>query len=388
MPGTRQSPTVQQAPSRAQTQTPATIVENKPAKAKKPPRPAPKGAPDELSFARTILRAEGQAVTDLAAALDASFSRAVDMIVRCAEAGGTVQVSGLGKSGHVGAKISATLASLGIPSHPIHPSEAAHGDLGRFRPADLAVCISFSGETHEVINLAAILKQDNLPIISITGAGKGAESSLARLATVALTLPIAAEAGAPQFVAPTSSTTATLALGDALALAAARRRNFTNTDFAKRHPGGSLGSLLRPVTDVMRWRAADRDKAARPGAILPVADARLSVLEALKRAEAVGRRPGALVLVDHSTGALAGIFTDGDLRRLIQRDAAAVARPISEVMTRSPRTLPDSAMVADAVRLFREFRQDEIPIVDHKGRPVGMLDVQDLIALRLVEDHS
>ncbi|HEX2837073.1 MAG TPA: KpsF/GutQ family sugar-phosphate isomerase [Phycisphaerales bacterium] len=382
MPRTRQTPTPP-PPAKA----PTIIVEKKPAKAKKAPSgsaAARQGTPDELAFAQSVLRAEAAAVADLAASLGPPFTRAVDLIVKCAESGGTVQVSGLGKSGHVGAKISATLASLGIPSHPVHPSEAAHGDLGRFRPTDLAVCISFSGETHEVVNLAAILKQDGVPIISITG-DAGAKSSLARLATTALTLPITHEAGAPQFVAPTSSTTATLALGDALALAAARRRNFTNHDFAKRHPGGSLGGLLRPVTDVMRWRVTPGKSTS---AVLPVVDARLTVLEALKRAEAVGRRPGAMVLVDHTSGALAGIFTDGDLRRLIQRDAAAVARPISEVMTRSPRTLPDSAMVSDAVRLIREFRQDEIPIVDSRGRPVGMLDVQDLIAMRLVEDHS
>lgn len=382
MPRTRQTPT---PPSPAK--PPTIIVEKKPAKAKKAPASpvsARQGAPDEVAFAQGVLRAEAAVVADLASSLGTPFTRAVDLIVQCAESGGTVQVSGLGKSGHVGAKVSATLASLGIPSHPIHPSEAAHGDLGRFRPTDLAVCISFSGETHEVVNLAAILKQDGVPIISMTG-DAGAKSSLARLATTALTLPVTHEAGAPQFVAPTSSTTATLALGDALALAAARRRNFTNQDFAKRHPGGSLGGLLRPVTDVMRWRVSPGKSSS---AVLPVVDARLTVLEALRRAEAVGRRPGAMVLIDNGSGALAGIFTDGDLRRLIQKDAAAVARPISEVMTRSPRTLPDSAMVSDAVRLIREFRQDEIPIVDARGRPVGMLDVQDLIAMRLVEDHS
>ncbi len=389
MPRTPRTPALSPTPYA----TPSSIVEKKPANAKKlaPARTGGAAGPsaDELAFAQGVLRAEAAAVADLAASLGDGFTRAVDLIVKCAESGGTVQVSGLGKSGHVGAKISATLASLGIPSHPIHPSEAAHGDLGRFRPTDLALCISFSGQTDEVVNLAAILKQDGVPIISITSESRGSASSLARLATVALTLPVSHEAGAPQFVAPTSSTTATLALGDALSLAAARRRNFTNHDFAKRHPGGSLGGLLRPVTDVMRWRVSGgQSKDAPASSVLPVVDAGLTVLEALKRAEAVGRRPGALVIVEKASGALAGIFTDGDLRRLIQKDAAAVARPIREVMTRSPRTLPDSAMVSDAVRLFREFRQDEVPVVDSRGRPVGMLDVQDLIALRLVEDAS
>ena len=380
----RTQPTVPKPATPARS-TPASVIVEKMPTQRRTTKPQA-GDAGEASFARGVLRDEAQALTGLADALDAFFSRAVDLIVACAEAGGTVQVSGLGKSGHVGAKISATLASLGIPSHPIHPSEAAHGDLGRFRPADLAICISFSGETHEVVNLAAILKQDGLPIIAITG--PGTTNSLAGLATVALVLPVKSEAGAPQFVAPTSSTTATLALGDALALAAARRRNFTHRDFAKRHPGGSLGGLLRPVTDVMRWRVGRGAKKEGGVGNLPLVDSRLTVLAALRAAESVGRRPGAMVLIDTRTGALAGIFTDGDLRRLIQRDAAAVARPISEVMTRSPRTLPDTALVSDAVRLIREFRQDEIPVVDGKGRPVGMLDVQDLIALRLVEDPS
>jgi arabinose-5-phosphate isomerase len=306
------------------------------------------------------------------------FLAAVASIVQCANAGGTVLVTGLGKSGHVGAKISATLASLGIPSHLVHPTEAAHGDLGRFRRQDTVLAISFSGETDEVVALASILKQDGLNIISITGGGaQSAKSSLERVATIALTLGVAHEAGGPHFVAPTSSTTATLALGDALALTAARLRKFTSKDFARRHPGGSLGGLLRPVTDVMRWRA---------GESMPLVDQRLSVQDALQEAAKVGRRPGAMVLVHHASGKLAGIFTDGDLRRLVLRDPSALREPIARVMTKSPRTLPASALVREAVRMFMEFRQDEIPIVDRAGKPVGMLDVQDLIAMRLIQE--
>jgi arabinose-5-phosphate isomerase len=329
-----------------------------------------------------VVRSEAAVLADLAdllrGPLAQAFNDAVDLIVACADSGGTVVVSGLGKSGLVGAKISATMASLGIPSHPVHPSEAAHGDLGRFRATDTVICISFSGETDEVVGLAGILRQDGVRLISITGGRPDAPtSSLERLATVRLTLGKFAEAGGMAFVAPTCSTTATLALGDALAVAAARRRHFTSEEFAKRHPGGALGGLLRPVTDVLRFEA---------GRNLPLVDQRLSVAAALGQAAELGRRPGAMLVVDQSTGRLSGIFTDGDLRRLVLRDAAELSRPIEAVMTRNPRTLAHTALVRDAVNMVREFRQDEIPVVDGDGRPIGILDVQDLIAMRLVKD--
>lgn len=336
----------------------------------------------EQAFAAGILRREAAAVASLAEAVAGAggeaFRAAVDLIVGCADRGGTLQVTGLGKSGHIGAKISATLASLGIPSHAVHPSEAAHGDLGRFRDVDVALAISFSGETDEVVNLVSILRQDGLPVITITGGGrKGEASTLERLATVALTLGLTEEAGAPECVAPTSSTTATLALGDALALAAARRRNFTREDFARRHPGGTLGDLLRPVREVLRFVA---------GKNLPLVSDDVTVEEALRTAAEIARRPGAIVLVDRATGRLTGLFTDGDLRRLVLKDARALTRRVSEVMTRTPRTLGEDALVRDAVRMVREHRSDEIPVVDSGGRPVGVLDVQDLVTMRLVKD--
>jgi arabinose-5-phosphate isomerase len=335
---------------------------------------------DEQAFIARVLRHEAQAVAALADQADHRYARAVDLICACADAGGTVLVSGLGKSGHIGAKISATMASLGITSHPVHPTEAVHGDLGRFRPHDLAVCLSHSGETAEVVALAAILRQDNIPIIAITrGGGPGREpSSLERVATVTLPALVTDEAGDGDFMAPTSSTTATLAIGDAIALAAARRRSFTEADFRRRHPGGQLGGLLRPVTDLIRFRAGDN---------LPLIPDTLTVQQALTEAARVVRRPGALLITD-AQGRLAGIFTDSDLRRLILRDPAEMSRPIGQVMTRAPRTLPDSALTRDAVAMFREHRQDEIPIIDDASRPVGLLDVQDLIALRLVANDA
>lgn len=333
----------------------------------------------ELEFVGAALRAEGEAVLRLVGGLAPSVHEAVETLARCAGAGGSVLVSGLGKSGLIGKKISATLASLGIPSHDVHPAEAAHGDLGRFRPADCLLALSYSGETEEVVALAATLRQDGVPIVSITGGADGARCSLARLSTAHLSIG-AVEEACPATLAPTSSTTAMLALGDALALAVARRLSLTVEDFRKRHPGGGLGGLLRPVTDILRFTV---------GRNLPLAPETASVADALLRAGELGRRPGALLLVD-AQGLMTGLFTDGDLRRLVlqagERAAAEMARPIREVMTRSPRTLASTALVRDAVRLFREHRQDEIPVVDESGKPVGILDVQDLIAIRVVQD--
>ncbi len=333
---------------------------------------------EHLELASQLLKEEAAAVGALAELPD-GFAKAVEMIDACARAGGTVLVTGLGKSGHVGAKISATMASLGIPSHLVHPTEAAHGDLGRFRPSDLVLALSFSGKTAEVVALCGLLRQDKLPIITITGSRpeNGAQPDpLSRLATVPLYLGLKHEALHPRFSAPTASTTATLALGDALAISAAARRGFTDADFARRHPGGALGGALRPVMDIARCTIDDH---------LPVAPERVSVIEAQHAVQnKSGRRPGALLLVDDA-GRLTGIFTDGDLRRLVLRDRAELDRPIAEVMTRSPRTIKSDALARDAVALVLEYRQDEVPIVDADGKPVGLLDVQDLVALKLVE---
>lgn len=355
--------------------------------AQEPPREL-SGAvpPTAAAFAARTLLEQGQVLRDLSAWIagpgSADFERAVGLVADCADSGGTVLVSGLGKSGLVGAKVAATMSSLGITAHAVHPSEAAHGDLGRFRPQDTVVCLSKSGETDEVVSLAATLRQDGLPIISITTGSTpptphaDQRSSLERLATVALRIPLETEAGAPLFVAPTSSTTATMALGDALAMAAARRRDFSDADFRRRHPGGSLGGLLRPVVEILRFRATEN---------LPLVPEGVTVAEALRLADQTTRRPGAIVVVDRA-GRLTGIFTDGDLRRLIGREPAGLTKPIELVMTRTPRTLRADALVRDAVNMIREFRQDEIPVVGLTGEPVGILDVQDLIAMKLVKD--
>ncbi len=334
---------------------------------------------NELDFIRGVLDHESASIAELSARVDDRFTKAVDLIVETAEAGGTVLVSGLGKSGHIGAKISATMASLGITSHLVHPTEAAHGDLGRFRKHDMAICLSHSGETQELVSLAAILRQDKMPIIAITrGKIEGKpESSLQRLADVTLEALVTQEAGDGDFLAPTSSTTAALALGDALALAVARRRSFTHEDFHARHPGGTLGSLLKPVSELIRFHA---------GKNLPIINQASTVSEALVEASKIKRRPGALLITDDA-GKLAGIFTDSDLRRLVLRDASELDESMEKVMSKDPKSLSIDAMTSDAVALFREYRADELPIVDDQNKPVGMLDVQDLIAMKLVEDE-
>lgn len=344
----------------------------------------PAARPDELGLARSLLAAEARAVASLAETLQqpteqAAFLRAVGLIVRCADRGGNVLVSGLGKSGLIGQKLSATLASLGIPSHFVHPAEAAHGDLGRFRPADVCILISNSGTTPDTINLAALLHQDSLPLIGICAGTPDRSTALERLCDPVLALGTRAGGVDAEFSpAPTCSTTATLALGDALALCAARRRQFTEDDFAKRHPGGALGEMLRPVTDILRFVVGRNTR--------PVPDD-LTVRAALAAADAANqRRPGAVLLVAPDTGKLTGIFTDADLRRLIERNTDELDRPIREVMTRSPQVLPRTARVRDAVQMVRESRRDEIPVIDEHGRPVGILDVQDLVALKLVQN--
>ncbi|MBO6514345.1 MAG: KpsF/GutQ family sugar-phosphate isomerase [Phycisphaerales bacterium] len=337
-------------------------------------------AQQERDFMSRAMTHEADAINRIATRIDEQFTKAVDLLERCADAGGTVVVSGLGKSGYIGSKISATLASLGIPSHPVHPTEAAHGDLGRFQSKDVVICLSHSGETEEVVNLAAILRQDNLPIIAITrGIVDGApESALARLATVVLSVGVVGEAGDGEYLAPTSSTTAALAIGDALSLAVARRRSFTHEDFHARHPGGQLGSLLRPAMELVRFKA---------GSNLPIANESDTVSKALNDAAQVVRRPGAL-LVTNDSGKLTGIFTDSDLRRLILSNPDDLQKPISEIMSRDPRCLTIDAKATDAVAMFREYRADEIPIVDHQHKPMGLLDVQDLIAMKLVREST
>ena len=331
-------------------------------------------------LAMRVLQTEAQAISRIR--ITPVFHEAVQLVLDrtdpLGQAHGSVVVSGLGKSGIIGQKISATLASTGTPSHFLHPTEAMHGDLGRLRSADVALLLSFGGNTDEVVALASVLKQDALPVIALVSTS---DCDLARLATVTLEIGQLDEA-CPNNLAPTASTTAMLALGDALALCVSFRRDFGVEDFKRFHPGGSLGRQLMPVTQAMRFRA---------GANLPLFSASDSVEHAFTTAEASatsapgGRRAGAILVVDEHRK-LIGIFTDGDLRRLfLKRGSTGWQQPIGDSMTRNPRRLDDAALVRDAVQMVRQYRIDEVPVVDDQGRPVGLINVQDLVALKVIE---
>ncbi len=318
---------------------------------------------EQLRQAREILLTESRALGQLAGRLDGSFCRAVDRLCRCE---GCVLVTGMGKAGLVGQKIAATLASTGTPAHFLHPAEAVHGDLGRVRRNDLLLILSQSGETEEVVRLLPPLRQWEVPVVAVTG---GRESTLGRAATVVIELGQLEEAD-PLGLAPSTSTTAMLAVGDALALVASRMRGFRPDDFARFHPGGSLGTRLSKVEDHMR-----------PIDQCRVAPAERSVREVLVGVSLPGRRTGAIMLVDRD-GRLAGLFTDSDLARLFEhRRDDSLDRPVREVMTPDPLHAVRGTMLSAAVTILAERKISELPVVDEDCRPVGLLDVTDIVGL-------
>lgn len=324
---------------------------------------------DDLQFVREAVRSEIDAVNTMAAGLGPEVTAAVDLLHQCQ---GHVVTTGMGKSGLIAQKISSTLSSIGLPSHFLHPAEAVHGDLGRIRRGDVVWAMSYSGTTEELLTLGALLQVDAVPIL---GMSRNHRTKLALRSTVHLAVGDVTEA-CPLNLAPTASTTAMLALGDAIGLAVSRRRNFTPDDFRKRHPGGLLGAGLRGITEMMRFHV---------GQNLPLIRESQTVGEALREAN-IGRRPGAILVVDES-GRLVGIFTDGDLRRHVIREPHGPTNArLGDVMTRSPRCLRSTDLVRDAVNLFRQHRPDEIPVVDEAGRPLGIVDVQDLIALKIIDE--
>lgn len=311
---------------------------------------------------RGILHAEARAIVEAAERLDGAFVRAVHRLEACS---GNVVVTGIGKAGLVARKISATLASTGTPSHFLHPTEAMHGDLGVLRGDDLLLALSQSGETEEITRLIPHVRVRGIPIVAITGR---AESTLGRAADVVVTSgPVreACELG----LAPSTSTSVLLALGDSLALVTSALRAFTAEDFHARHPGGSLGRQLMQVEDLMRSLPQCRTS-------LPEESVR-SVFSRVLPA----RRTGAVMILDHA-GTLAGIFTDSDLARLFERrNDAAIDGPIGDVMTARPTTVAAGTRLRDAVEVLETRRLSELPVVDASGRPVGLLDVVDLVGM-------
>ena len=317
-----------------------------------------------LKRARRVLAIEQQALQRLSRRLDRRFEQAVNLLSKCL---GRVVVTGMGKPGIIGQKISATFSSLGIPSLWLHPAEAAHGDLGRVTGQDVVVVLSHSGETEEVLHLLPVLKRIGARIIAVTGSPR---SRLGRQADVALETFVKNEAS-PWGLVPTASTTAMLALGDALAVALSEKRGFTSKDFAALHPGGLIGKRLTlQVEDLMRTGKAHP--------VVRHSDRVKEVLLTITRA-----RAGSASVVD-GKGRLVGIFTDGDLRRHIERNSGILDCRVSEVMTRRPKTVRRGHLAAEALKILRAYRIDEIPVVDAAGRPAGLLDIQDLLKAGLV----
>ncbi|MBV8878966.1 MAG: KpsF/GutQ family sugar-phosphate isomerase [Planctomycetaceae bacterium] len=312
---------------------------------------------------REILKIEAGAVLALADRLGPEFDAAVDAIL----AGkGHLVVTGMGKAGLIAQKISATFASTGTPSIFLHPAEAYHGDLGRVLAADVVLAISNSGETEEVVRLLPSIKQIGARVVAITASRT---STLGRTADIVIELGRIEEA-CPLKLAPSATTTAILALGDALALCVLEGRGFDKEQFAQFHPGGDLGRKLLKVSDVMR--TGDRNPAVREDT--PLTDAIALITKA---------RAGAVTIVDAS-GKLAGIFTDGDLRRTMSRDPRLIVSKIGEVMTRKPRTIGPDRLASEALKILHEKKIDELPVVNERGEAVGMLDVQDLLDVGVV----
>lgn len=320
-----------------------------------------------LARAREVFDCELQAIQSVRQHLDRAFDTAVDLVVGTLNRRGKIIVVGVGKSGNVGQKIAATLTSTGSTSVVLNPIDALHGDLGIVNDGDLILALSYSGESQELLDLVPALKRFSVKIISITG---GIRSSLSRYSDVVLNVKVPKEA-CPFNLAPTSSTTATLVMGDALAMAVLNARGFKQSDYAKRHPSGAIGrALLMKMSDIMR--TSERNA---------VASEKLSVKEALL---VMTRAKAGSVSVVNSKGKLVGVFTDGDLRRHMASDDNVLAKPLSAVMTKNPICIREDALAADALKIFNERNIDDLIVVNGKKEPVGLVDSQDLPKLKLM----
>jgi arabinose-5-phosphate isomerase len=323
-----------------------------------------------LEFARSVIAVESDAVRRMDRALDARFERAVRMILDCPA---SLLLAGVGKAGHIARKLSATFASTGTPSHFISASDAVHGDAGSIRQGDVVLILSSSGESDEITRLLSVVKKLNHPVIAITAT---TTSSLGRDADVVIETGKIEEA-CPLKLAPSASTTAMLALGDALALTVMQLRNFTADDFALYHPAGQLGRKLIRVSEAMTFKKGEN---------LPLASDQSTVGEVLRDVSRIKRRSGAVILIDDASGRITGIFSDGDLRRLVVAGGADPLKvPVARVMTRNPKRIDQSALASAAMAMMKQYRVDEIPVVDEGDRPVGLIDVQDLVLLKMFD---
>ncbi|MDD4956477.1 MAG: KpsF/GutQ family sugar-phosphate isomerase [Candidatus Omnitrophica bacterium] len=317
-----------------------------------------------ISTAKKVLDMESKAIAALVGRIDGSFGKVIKLLVSTK---GRVIITGMGKPGFIAQKISATMSSTGTPSLYLHPAEALHGDLGRVTREDVIIAFSNSGETEEVVKLIPIIRKIGAKLVAVTGNRK---STLARESDHVLDSRVDKEA-CPMGLAPTTSTTVMLALGDALAVALLEKKKFRPADFALFHPGGALGKrLLLRVGDIMR-----------PKKDTPIVRKNVPVKEVLLKITKL--RAGSASIVD-GKGKLIGIFTDGDLRRHFEEGKELLTRTVGEVMTASPITIGPEHLAAEAFEILRDRKIDEIPVVDGKGRPVGVLDVQDVLKAGLV----
>lgn len=318
---------------------------------------------EQLRAARQVIDEESQALAQLSRRLDGQFCRAADLVFDCTA---SVIASGIGKAGLIAQKVSATLSSTGTRSHFLHPGEAVHGDLGRVHPHDVLLVFSQSGETEEVVRLLPALADFGVATIAVTASRT---STLGRAADVVIELGALTEACELK-LAPSTSTAAMLAVGDALALVVSRMRGFRREDFARYHPAGSLGRQLSKVEDYMR----------------PLADCRVaqethSVREVFVTRGRSGRRTGAIMLTDPA-GRLSGLFTDSDLARLFEtRRDAVLDGPIREVMTPRPSTVGRGSMMVEAIGIMAQKKISELPVIDGAGKPLGMIDITDVVGL-------
>jgi arabinose-5-phosphate isomerase len=325
---------------------------------------------EQLRQGREVIRAEAQTLLALSENLGEDFCAAVDLLHGCQ---GSVLVAGIGKAGLIGQKIVATLASTGTRSHFVHPSEAIHGDLGRIHRDDVLLILSYSGETEEVVRLLPTVRQLGAPVVAITGQP---QSTLGKFAAVTLDLGSIREA-CPLGLAPSASTTAMLALGDALALVLSQMRHFSEEDFARFHPGGSLGRKLAKVEEAMR--PLDQCRLAR---------VEQTVREALLLQSKPGRRTGAVMIVDDSN-TLCGIFTDSDLAKLLEgRRESCIDGPLSAVMTRNPTRVEAGTRLVVACQLLADRKISELPVVDHANQPLGLIDITDVWNVPVAEPKT
>lgn len=315
-----------------------------------------------LDLARRVLRIEADAVASLTGRIDGGFLAALGLILNCR---GRVIVSGIGKSGHIARKIAATFASTGTPAYFVHPAEASHGDLGMITRDDVLIALSNSGESAELMAIIPIIKRQGGKVIAMTG---NPDSSLAREADVHLDAGVAEEA-CPLNLAPTASTTAALALGDALAVATLEERGFGPDDFARSHPGGALGRrLLTHVRDVMQ---------AAPPAVSPKAPVADAILEITRGGI------GMTAVIDEAQRVI-GIFTDGDLRRAFEKKVELLSLTVGDVMTPRPRTIRPERLAVEAVEMMEQFKINALPVTDAEGRLVGALNMHDLFRAKVI----